>query len=94
MSPSLRRVRDNLSLPLDKLQALLKSIYELPEEFGFGIPQKIAGPLYNIPSKQFAGTAGIADTATKFLIDETVLHCVTDNTVDIERLRSGALDVV
>lgn len=93
-SPSLRRVRDNLSLPLDKLQALLKSIYEMPEDFGFCIPQKIAGPLYNIPPKQFAGTAGIADTATKFLIDETVLHCVTDNTVDIERLRAGEMDVV
>lgn len=93
-SPSLRRVRDNLSLPLDKLQTLLKSIYEMPEEFGFGIPQKIAGPLYNIPSKQFAGTAGIADTATKFLIDESVLQCVTDHSIDIEQLRSGELDIV
>ena len=92
--PSLKRVRDNLSLPLDKLQALLKSIYELPEDFGFGIPQKIAGPLYNIPSKQFAGTAGIADTATKFLIDETVLQCVTDNSIDIAKLRSGGMDIV
>lgn len=92
--PSLRCVREYISRPLDKLQALLKEIYELDPKFGFGIPQKIAGPLYSIPAKQFAGAAGIADTLTKFLIDESVLQCLTEDTIDIDAIIQGELDIV